>query len=270
MDQYLTSGKIALDDTLPPKIGKIPSATGEKVLKVAHHPVTFEPGEKRRTNFKPVDRTMDIPAILAEARRCMACGSGAEVLVDKCAACLTCLRICPFGIPVVTDVARIASDKCQACGICIAECPAKAIVSKGCGVDDIAGSTSKALAAGRKIVAYVGGFGASVNQWLGDGGGVEGVGAVYLHSTSRLGVSDILHALEAGAQGVIVACLSDGKDRYPDVARRTRLRVNQARQLVSEIGLPADRVVLAGIGDGSEEVTRVALTTAAERVRATL
>jgi NADPH-dependent glutamate synthase beta subunit-like oxidoreductase/Pyruvate/2-oxoacid:ferredoxin oxidoreductase delta subunit len=272
IDQYLTRGQIALDETLPAKIGTIPAATAEKVLKVERHPVPFEPAAARRANFQPIDRTLDMAAVLAEARRCMSCGSGAEVLVDKCAACLTCLRVCPFGIPVVTDVARIASDKCQSCGICIAECPAKAIVSKGCQTGDIAGCTAKLLAraAGRKIIAYIGGFAASDRQWQGHGGEIPGVGAIYLHSTSRLSVSDILHALEAGADGVIVGCLPAGHDRYPEVAHRTRLRVEQAQQLLKDIGLAADRVVLADLGDGSDAAVRQALTAAGGRIAASI
>ena len=270
IDQYLSRGQVALDDTIPPKIGTIPATTAEKVLKVERHPIPMEPAAKRRSCFDAIDHTLDIPAVLAEARRCMSCGSGAEVLVDKCAACLTCLRVCPFGIPVVTDVARIASDKCQSCGICIAECPAKAIVYKGCEADDIAGRTANALASGRKVVAYVGGFAASDRQWQSAGGDVEGVGAIYLHSTSRLSVSDLLHALEAGADGVIVACLPGGHDRYPDVAHRTRLRVEQARQFLKDIDLPAERVVMADIGDGSDAAVREAVIQASGKIAASI
>jgi heterodisulfide reductase subunit A-like polyferredoxin len=49
---------------------------------------------------------------------------------DKCAFCLTCVRVCPFGA-VVPDIARKAASvvraACQACGVCAAECPAEAI-----------------------------------------------------------------------------------------------------------------------------------------------
>jgi heterodisulfide reductase subunit A len=57
-------------------------------------------------------------------------GVVAEVDPDTCAACLTCVRICPFGVPVIdpqTKKATIAAAACQGCGICVSECPAKAI-----------------------------------------------------------------------------------------------------------------------------------------------
>jgi heterodisulfide reductase subunit A len=48
---------------------------------------------------------------------------------DKCVACLTCVRVCPYDVPVITEegVAHIEAAACQGCGICAAECPAKAI-----------------------------------------------------------------------------------------------------------------------------------------------
>jgi heterodisulfide reductase subunit A len=48
---------------------------------------------------------------------------------DKCAACLTCVRVCPYEVPVINKdgVAEIEAAKCQGCGTCAAECPARAI-----------------------------------------------------------------------------------------------------------------------------------------------
>jgi heterodisulfide reductase subunit A len=48
---------------------------------------------------------------------------------DRCVACLTCIRMCPYDVPFINEKgsAEIESAKCQGCGICAAECPAKAI-----------------------------------------------------------------------------------------------------------------------------------------------
>ncbi|MBI4282624.1 MAG: CoB--CoM heterodisulfide reductase iron-sulfur subunit A family protein [Chloroflexi bacterium] len=55
-------------------------------------------------------------------------GVVASVDGEKCTACLTCVRICPYNVPVIRDgVAVIEAAACQGCGICAAECPAKAI-----------------------------------------------------------------------------------------------------------------------------------------------
>jgi heterodisulfide reductase subunit A-like polyferredoxin len=60
---------------------------------------------------------------------------GIVAVVDpaKCAVCLTCVRTCPFKVPVIDyelDVAVIDPAKCQGCGVCPSECPGKAITLK--------------------------------------------------------------------------------------------------------------------------------------------
>jgi heterodisulfide reductase subunit A-like polyferredoxin len=48
---------------------------------------------------------------------------------ERCAACLTCVRICPYNIPVITTegVAEIEAVSCRGCGICASACPRSAI-----------------------------------------------------------------------------------------------------------------------------------------------
>ena len=56
-------------------------------------------------------------------------GIVAEVQAEKCAACLSCVRACPYSVPVINakGEAEIDISKCKGCGTCAAECPAKAI-----------------------------------------------------------------------------------------------------------------------------------------------
>lgn len=66
-------------------------------------------------------------------------GVVAVVDPEKCVGCLTCTRICPFGIPQVVQMegrsgvgglggaAYIDTAQCQGCGTCTGECPANAI-----------------------------------------------------------------------------------------------------------------------------------------------
>jgi heterodisulfide reductase subunit A len=51
---------------------------------------------------------------------------------DKCIACLTCVRVCPYEVPEINKegVAEINEADCQGCGICASECPVKAIQLK--------------------------------------------------------------------------------------------------------------------------------------------
>jgi len=52
-----------------------------------------------------------------------------KVEPQNCAVCLTCVRACPYGVPVINaeHTAEINPALCQGCGICVAECPAKTI-----------------------------------------------------------------------------------------------------------------------------------------------
>jgi len=52
------------------------------------------------------------------------------VEAEKCVACLTCVRVCPYGVPEFKEeegVAYIEPAACHGCGICAAVCPNKAI-----------------------------------------------------------------------------------------------------------------------------------------------
>jgi len=56
-------------------------------------------------------------------------GVVAVVEGERCAACLTCVRVCPYEVPVINakGEAEIDLAKCKGCGSCAAECPARAI-----------------------------------------------------------------------------------------------------------------------------------------------
>ncbi len=55
-------------------------------------------------------------------------GPVAVVQPEKCVACLTCVRICPYNAPRIKNgAAEIEAIVCQGCGICAGECPNKAI-----------------------------------------------------------------------------------------------------------------------------------------------
>jgi len=56
-------------------------------------------------------------------------GVVAAVNPDRCAACLTCVRTCPYDAPRigVEGYAIIDPAECRGCGACVAECPGKAI-----------------------------------------------------------------------------------------------------------------------------------------------
>lgn len=56
-------------------------------------------------------------------------GVVAVVEGERCAACLTCVRVCPYNVPIINakGEAEIDPAMCKGCGSCAAECPARAI-----------------------------------------------------------------------------------------------------------------------------------------------
>ena len=56
-------------------------------------------------------------------------GVVAEVTQEKCSACLTCVRTCPYEAPFIgtASKAEIRIQACQGCGMCVGICPSKAI-----------------------------------------------------------------------------------------------------------------------------------------------
>ncbi|MDD2420569.1 MAG: FAD-dependent oxidoreductase [Heliobacteriaceae bacterium] len=63
------------------------------------------------------------------AGQLMVGGVVATVDPAKCAACLTCVRVCPYGVPQIgaDHKAMIEAVQCHGCGTCCGECPGKAI-----------------------------------------------------------------------------------------------------------------------------------------------
>ena len=93
---------------------------------------------------KLLDETMiQAQAAAARAARVLSretLSAGGQVAVvdeHRCTGCLTCVRICPFGVPImkpgltgvgdIMGAAYIEAAVCQGCGSCVAECPARAI-----------------------------------------------------------------------------------------------------------------------------------------------
>ncbi len=63
----------------------------------------------------------------------------AHVNEDLCAGCVTCVRVCPYGVPQMNmrGKAEISPLACHGCGTCVSQCPAKAIELPGFTYDQI-------------------------------------------------------------------------------------------------------------------------------------
>jgi heterodisulfide reductase subunit A len=77
----------------------------------------------------------------------------AEVDPEKCAACLACVRVCPYGAPFINEdgVSEIPPSACMGCGICPSECPAKAISLKHSTDDQVLAKIDALLASALEL-----------------------------------------------------------------------------------------------------------------------
>jgi len=83
-------------------------------------------------------------ATILSRENMMAGGVVARVEESKCAACLTCVRVCPYSVPKINErgVAEIDPVQCMGCGNCSGECPAKAIQLQFYSDDQLAAKVS--------------------------------------------------------------------------------------------------------------------------------
>ena len=90
---------------------------------LAHYPKSLD--ESIAQARAAVSRTMNI----VSKKGILVGGVVAAVNSDRCAACLTCVRTCPYHIPRIGEegYAVIEPAECHGCGICVSECPGKAI-----------------------------------------------------------------------------------------------------------------------------------------------
>ncbi len=107
------------------------AADGVFMAGVAHYPKFLD------ETIAQAQAAASRAALILSRETMLASAQVAVVDPSKCVGCLTCVRVCPFGVPQVSDIhagvgdivgaAYIEPAVCHGCGSCAAECPAKAI-----------------------------------------------------------------------------------------------------------------------------------------------
>ncbi len=207
------------------------------------------PREQRTTSFDEVESALDHEQARREALRCLNCGAGATV-DGECAACLNCVRVCPFGIPAMgAQTVEIDVAQCQACGICAAECPACAIHLKDDarypmrpGVDRV---LEKAREESPDIV--VTGFYCCFRHPLGPPVERHALSWIPVLCLGRLRESDILYPFEVGAEGILLVSCRDEECRFGRGVRLLAERVERVKTILDDTGIGGSRLsVVAG------------------------
>jgi NADPH-dependent glutamate synthase beta subunit-like oxidoreductase len=128
VDHFLRTGRyLTVTDDCPRPTTRLPAKQASKILRAPTRPLIERPVEERLKDFDSAELVYEESAALYEARRCLHCGRGAEVIDRKCVRCLTCVRCCPFEVPHMEDMAVFPEESCVACGFCASQCPAYAI-----------------------------------------------------------------------------------------------------------------------------------------------
>jgi NADPH-dependent glutamate synthase beta subunit-like oxidoreductase/coenzyme F420-reducing hydrogenase delta subunit/ferredoxin len=251
------------------KIEKLPPDILEMIKKESRANLKFISPDVRCAGFTQFEIGYDEYSALREAARCRGCGSGAVVNPDKCVACLTCLRVCPYDAPVVTNKADIPPERCQACGLCAPECPCQAISMVGYDVREIINTMPGIIGTvdPRRekpvLIEFYCTYHAGVNK-------IPELGNVHqipVHCSSRVGINDMLKAFECGADGVYLMLCSEDPCKHKGVVPRMKKRIEYTQKLLSEIGIERGRLRYFEISGEHGEARRRAAEEMTQQVK---
>ncbi len=171
-----------------------------------------------------------------------------------CAACLTCVRVCPHGAAAIKDHrSHIDPLRCQGCGACVAACPAGAITLAGYSQGEVAAelqalrdsTTEKA-----GTVVFTCSYCAYAN--LENAAAIDcqdDVSVLQVPCLSRIGTLEVLQAVEAGARQIVLTGCVEGQCHFrparsygskparPDPMLCQEQAWRRARKILDEIGL---------------------------------
>ena len=257
-------------------LGQLSSKTIEMIKKMERLEPPSLPPETRVKEFQVIELFYDWQSAVNEARRCLRCGMGAQILFqDKCATCLTCLRVCPYRVPYLDNTGniQIPADQCQACGICVAECPARAIIlrkpSDRRHIDEELEHVLKSASESKSRPLIIGfccqyglfGTGTLASLWR---GAKAGIWIVPVLCVAKLEEGHMLRAFESGAEGVFVAGCGEQCSRE-NTSFWVSQRLEKVRKALTQIGLEPQRLEAFNLDSSQKDIAK-ALDSFAERV----
>jgi NADPH-dependent glutamate synthase beta subunit-like oxidoreductase/coenzyme F420-reducing hydrogenase delta subunit len=250
---YLEKGELLRQPPMElTTLESLPDETADKIRKLSPVSIELVPPETRLKDFTEIERGFTEGEALAEAKRCLACTTGALADEEKCAACLNCVRICPFDVATVEKTAVMPEEKCQACGLCAAECPAAAIALKRFGTNKMKEQLQdvfSGLAGDRStrplIISYCCLFEVTSRNFItekSENYRKYGVHRILIPCIARLSVVDILSPFELGADGLTVIGCSEDSCLYPTAEEKLLGRIRHAKKVLEEVGVEGERI----------------------------
>ncbi len=233
----VTSDKQALKELDPQVI--------EKIKRFPRHEPDLLPAEQRVKNYEFIELPLKAENALREAQRCLTCGAGAQQIEDKCIHCVTCFRVCPYGVPVIESptTVHIRAEECQGCGICVGECPSRAIDFRSYRIDEIEERLEVALSH-EDAKSSVAGFICNYHPFSKHGKDLPGLHLVRTSCIAKIEIRHLLKAFEMGAQGVFVAGCSEADCAYQKSNYWAQQRLQAVKNTLKEIGMGEDKVKL--------------------------
>ncbi len=246
---FLETGSVrAVPEEEPEKLEELPDDVVEQVRRVERLAMPTLSPDERLKSFVQFELGYSEADALREARRCLSCAAGATVDEEKCEACLTCLRVCPFGVPAVDNVAVMTSEMCQSCGLCAVECPAVAISIRRFAVGDIRGRLLRLLESAEGPVTRVEfvcrqdatSRDELLERLVRDNGTV--VAHVPVSCAARVDEVDMMKPFEFGVERVVVRQCETC--RYRGAMDRLSKRVARTNGILAAAGIGGDRLTL--------------------------
>lgn len=260
-----TGEKLRLENAAAQTIGRLPAATAALAKRMERIEVRLADPAERIRGFSPIEPGYSEREALVESRRCLACAAGAYLeSPEACAGCLTCVRVCPFGVARVDRTAVMPAQECQTCGLCAAECPAAAISLLRFATNGMK-ETLKAILAksnGAKIarpfvVSYC-----CLNETTGreflrkqteEEIEKSGVLRVLIPCVSRLSTVDLISPFELGADKVAVLACRENGCFYAEAEELLARRIVMVGKFLDEIGVGRENIQLFRTDRSAEE-----------------
>lgn len=228
---------------------KLSQVIVEETRRFARSEKTSAQAKDRCQGFEESDSVLSEDRAVRESLRCLHCYLGAKIDNEKCIACLTCVRVCPLGIPGFSTMGEITIDpfSCQACGMCVLECPVRAIdiglntrskISK-----QIEMAFSGHKPEGPVILGFFdlhGSFGSDDLKNLAET--FPNILPVMVFGLRRVDTSDVLKAFECGADAVFLAQCPTNTDPFPEAAKKVKGRMAYAKGLLDVLGIGEERL----------------------------
>jgi NADPH-dependent glutamate synthase beta subunit-like oxidoreductase/coenzyme F420-reducing hydrogenase delta subunit len=234
-----------------PVLDKLDPKVTEEITHVSRHAIPMISPEERVRHFKQAELGYDVETAICEARRCLTCAAGAQQDEDLCVHCLTCVRICPYNVPVINEEGKVSvrNDQCQACGLCLSFCPVYAIKFRGSYVENAAASiepTVKKLVAQRNgkpaVLAITCSYGAfALPEFIKNDR--KDLAVVRYPCVGKLDSAHLLKAIECGVDKVVVVGCADSDKfscQYKDVAPWSQKKVAHAAELLKMLGMDSE------------------------------